>query len=116
MAKVKKPEYTKIDSYEKACKKLKIQPNINSSAYERFTIIRKAIDPDYVPKFDGSQQNWYPYFREAGGSGGLVFADSDCNHGRYVDPVGYFSTEDKADYMGKTFTHLYEQILREQYS
>lgn len=75
-------------------------------------IINKAINGDWVPDWNNSnQRKYYPYFRM--GSAGFGFSVTLCIYYGTDSCVGSrlcFETSEQAEYAGKQFLDIYKQI------
>ncbi len=121
---INQPEtlFEKVTTYEAVCKYLKekqltlkdysfiatTKGRKRALAFGKFEQIQRLFNGDWETKFDGKQENWYPYF--AIGSGGVLgFCDSDytyCCRGR----IGYFKDQETSNFVGKTFIDIYREI------
>ncbi len=112
--------FTQIDSYETACKVLNKEIDEKADCVTKLRIISKAINSliivnDKFPNWkNNNQKKYYPIFTSAGGSDGLVFDVSRYCHGYSNSAVGFFKLEEASNYMGKTFLHLYKEMLEEE--
>jgi hypothetical protein len=119
-----------IKSYEDACKALQISVfkenkifvffkklfNLNDTpdeiAYKKLKVIIKAINQGWKPNYkDSNQKKWYPYFDL---SSFFRFDNASYDYyGVYTDAAVRLclETQEKAEYMGKKFTKLYEEYL-----
>ena len=121
---INQPEdlFSKIKNYSDVCKELK-EDEIKESdfkflhkddrkkaiSFAKVKQIERLFNIDWKVKFDGNQQNWFPYFA-LGGSGGLVFSYSDCYYDCCYCEVGFFKDRKTSDFVGKTFIDIYREL------
>jgi len=121
-------DWKDIKSYEDACKVLnlrkvnkfilflkeilRINDTIDEIAYKKLKVIIRAINQGWKPDFKNTdQKKYYPYFDL---SSVFRFGDtySYYYHSGTLDGVRLcFESQEKAEYMGKTFVKLYEEYL-----
>lgn len=121
---VKKGEYTDIKTFEDACravgtsedefnKQFSNLPDKDTIAYEKLKIVSRAINQDWAPNWDDTdQEKWYPYFRLSSGFG---FSVATYGYDLTCSTVGSrlcFENEAKAKYAGTQFEKLYEVFLK----
>ncbi len=120
---INQPEdlFSKINNYSDVCKELK-EDEVEESDFKflhkndrkkavSFAIIKqieRLFNGDWKIKFDGTQNNWYPYFN--GSSRGLVFSGSIYYCSCYVDEVSFFKDKQTSDFVGKTFIDIYREL------
>lgn len=72
--------------------------------------IQRLFNGNWVAKFDGRQQNWYPFF--TGYGFGMLqcgsFYITHCDHSS--GQVAFFKDRKTSDFIGKTFTDIYREI------
>jgi len=116
----RKIDFRDIKTFPDACKALDINPNagwnnydtIDEAAYKKLKVITKAINQDWIPDWNSTnQKKWFPWFRLSSGFG-FVGSDYNCDYSRTdVGSRLCFESEEKADYAGKQFTAIYEEFL-----
>jgi len=116
--------YTKIKTFEDACKVLnldakKVIPNFSlfpveeqeaMKAHAKLIIIAKAINGDWIPDWTDGNWKYYPWF-EMGSSSGVGFSCDYYGTWLTVSAVGSrlcFENREKAEYVGKQFQELYK--------
>jgi len=111
-------KFHQVDSYDKACKVLSIIPNPDDTVSNKIKTIARAIniliEDRTFPDWRKEGVKWYPYFQLAVGRR-LVFRSSDYGDHYFYGLVAYLKTQEASDYMGKTFTHLYEELSQEKF-
>lgn len=113
----------RIKTFEDACAELGISNDScrpifdededpDEIAYKKLKVIISAINEGWKPDWnDTNQKKWFPYFALSSGFG---FSNSYCHCTITFTSVGSrlcFSSQEKAEYVGKQFIDLYEQFL-----
>lgn len=113
-------KYESIKTFEDACAEIGIAPGKVFSkydtpdevAYKKLKIIAKAINNEWVPNWDDTdQRKWFPWFRLSSGFG---FSHSACACDYSVTIVGSrlcFETKEQSDYAANQFTEIYKELL-----
>jgi hypothetical protein len=122
-------DYKKITSFEAACSHLGISeelPDVSNApediqkcttAYYKLVLICRAINNGWKPDFTNwNQKKWFPWFRinDDGASSGFGYSISACSPAYAASNLGSrlcFESEEKAEYVGKTFIDLYNDYL-----
>lgn len=122
----------RVKSYADACNALCINPmdedDMKAHGFRRDEIARRKLETITEALNEGWKPNWadandfkyYPWYfikEKNGAPAGLSFATTDytaTSTGTYVGSRLCFHDRDTAQYAGKTFKHLYEQILIEK--
>ena len=86
-------------------------------AYKKQKLIAKVLRGDWVPNWnDSNERKWFPYFKWSAGSGfGFSCSYYLCDHANAT--VGSrlcFPSEELANYFGKQFIEIHNQILNIQ--
>ena len=116
-------DFKSIKSFEDACNHLGVSTEIpyftniginNTRQYitmYKLDIIIRAINNGWKSDFTNKNQyKYYPYF-EINDSGVGLFYNTDFNLSvRYLPLTLYLESDEKAKYMGKTFTDLYNEL------
>lgn len=112
-----------VTDYSSVCKLLKEEELFENSYYfikndkarrrslanGKIEQIQRLFNGDWLPKFDGNQYNYYPYF--TGGNGGLLgFVDSYYRCYYYVDLVAFYKDKKTSNFIGKTFIDIYREL------
>lgn len=121
---IEQPEdlFSKINNYSDVCKELNEQElteknysfiknkkdRLKQLAFGKLKQIERLFNGDWIAIFNGSQQNWYPYFTPAGGS--LVFCFSSY-FSDYCGGVGFFKDRKTSDFVGKGFIDIYRELI-----
>ena len=120
---INQPEdlFSKIKNYFDVCKELNEKEitsfdfgsNINKKDLNKLINaakikqIERLFNGDWIPKFDGKQYNYYPYFTGIGV--GVVFYDSSYCYGS-LGQVAYYKDKKTSDFVGKMFIDIYREI------
>lgn len=99
--------FKNVKSYTDVCKYLK-EPS-ESDPYLQLKQIAKLFNGGWKPKFNDSQDNWYPYFRYIPGDG-LVYDRILKDNDDFLSAVFYYKNESIATYIGKTFVNIYKNL------
>ena len=100
-----------IKSFEDACNHLGIAVDNNLSNNGKLEVIIKAINNGWKPDFSNKNQaKYYPYLY-VNNNGVSTYYYTDYNYSYRDLPLTlYLESSEKAEYMGKTFTHLYNEL------
>ncbi len=71
--------------------------------------IQRLFNGDWIPKFDSSQYNWYPFFTYSYG-GLLGFCDSGNECSYFSGRVSFYKDKKTSDFVGKTFIDIYIEL------
>lgn len=86
--------------------------SIDEQAYKKLKIINRAINQDWTPDWNNSNQyKWWPYFNLSSGFG---FSDTFYYYDLTGTRVGSrlcFESKEKAEYAGKQFLSIYKEFL-----
>lgn len=122
---INQPEdlFSKIRNYSDVCKELNEEEltechfnfiknksqRLQTLAFNKIKQIQRLFNGDWEAKFDGKQENWYPYF--TGDGVGMVFYGSyDYCYGYSGGQVAFFKNREISDFVGKTFIDIYREI------
>lgn len=119
--KVEKPKniIDKVNSYEGACKILKIKPkkfeglDKSTVAFEKLKTIALVVNEGWKPDWkDSSQYKYYPYFVANSAGSGFSFNYYYYDFSRCGFPSRLlFRTSELAIAMGKKFIDLYNDLM-----
>ena len=109
--------FTGINGYSDIYKKLNEKDvdkeyahfNDKVKSFMKLKQIERYFNGDWIPKFNGSQYNHYPYFTK-GSSGLLNFYNSNYNNSNCFGQVAYFKDEKTSTFVGKTFIQIYRDL------
>ena len=112
-------DHTSIKTFEDACEKLGLEPNLEVSisdkkdeaAYKKLKIISKALNQEWTPDYNNRNQlKWYPWFKWSGS--GFSFTDTFYDFtNSYVGSRLCYATSELAEYAGKQFSSIYNDFL-----
>ena len=114
-----KRKYDDIKTFEDACEALSLIPaqfgtgcTSDEIAYMKLKVIVKAINQDWIPDWDNSNQyKWWPFFNLSSGFG---FSGTHYCYDYTYTAVGSrlcFESKKKARYTANQFLDLYKQFL-----
>ena len=117
-------DFKSIKSFEDACNHLGVSTEIpyftniginNTRQYinmYKLDIIIRAINNGWIPDFSNcNQTKWYPYFTtDNNGVGTYCSTYYNNNNNRFLPLALYLESDEKAKYVGKTFTDLYNEL------
>lgn len=110
----------RVKSFNDACDRLGLDPNSiltaadtpDEAAYKKLKVIVKAINGDWEPDWDDTdQKKWWPWFVLSSGFG-FSSSNSYCDDSHST--VGSrlcFESKEKSDYAATTFSRIYEDFL-----
>jgi len=118
--------YTEIKTFEDACNKLGIAvPEFISSddtngdgkavvAFQKLTIIARALNGGWVPNWSDGNWKYYPWFRfnDPSAVGGFSYYDYGVDYS--ISAVGSrlcYKSSEIAEYAGQQFTDLYREYM-----
>jgi hypothetical protein len=112
----------RIKTFEDACNEMGINPDeLTSSfdtrderAYKKLKVIIKVINEGWEPNWNDSKEyKWFPWFKWSSGSG-FAFSGSLCSCANTLTGVGSrlcFPSEELANYFGKQFIEIHNELL-----
>lgn len=100
----------RIISLETACEALGIKPSTLRTAYEKLTTIIKALNEDWFPDFENSnQKKWYNYFKSVDNN--PVFDVCYCLYSAWSSPSAlYLKNEELARHAAKIALKEYQDF------
>jgi hypothetical protein len=114
-----KRKYSDIKTFEDACEELGISTEqflaadtSDEIAYKKLKIIVRAINQDWIPDWNNSDQyKWFPYFNLSSG-----FGFSGSGYGCDITRAGVgsrlcFESEAKSNHAGRQFTQLFQDFI-----
>lgn len=116
----------RVKTFEDACRETDCYPeNITVSgigldekelkalaAYQKLFVVAKALNEGWVPDWNnGNQYKYYPWFNMENGFAFVVYVFSYRRRISYVGSRLCFKSRELAEYAGKQFIHLYEQVM-----
>lgn len=115
----------RVKTYEDACAELGKDPDdVNDEfslrsdevARRKLEVVAAALNEGWKPRWDDLQEDrWYPYFQivpQKGAEAEIAYAGAVYSASTIrVSPRICFKTMELAEYVGKTFTDLYQQML-----
>jgi hypothetical protein len=124
---INEPEdlFDKISNYKDVCRELNEKEytecdfshienktdRLQILAFTKIKQLQRLFNGNWVAKFDGKQQNWYPYFTNSSDGLGLVFYSSyDYHYSGSDGRVAFFKDKKTSDFIGKTFTNIHREI------
>ena len=105
-----------IKSFEDACNHLGISTEIPITSLDfiehyKLKIIIKVINNGWLVDFNTENQSkWYTYFTIDNYSVSMEYANRTYRRYRCLPLSLYLETKEKAEYMGRTFTDLYNEL------
>jgi len=117
--------YTEIKSFEDACKALNVSTDLPDfsmlsteeqkamTAHYKLTVIAKALNEGWKPKWENSDQTkYYPWFNMDQSDGGFSYNgyDDHCSGSSVGSRLCYHSRE-VAKYAGTQFEDLYKDYM-----